>query len=168
MKEFLVKDDDGIYFKVDDASKYNQECVIEIPDGAEELYKFKGGALEFYKDDCSKFFSISNNGWYPPVRSCLETRDIAEMIWKREKESIIDKLQDLPEVKHDVVNHPNHYTNGNIECIDAIQASMSIEAFAGFLKGNIIKYMWRYEHKNGIEDLKKAQWYQKKLIELLG
>lgn len=95
------------------------------------------------------------------------------------KESVNDKvasaeefrkesIDDLPEFKHDFVNRPKHYTSGNIECINAIQASMSKEAFAGFLKGNIIKYMWRYEHKNGIEDLKKSQWYQNKLIELLG
>jgi len=65
----------------------------------------------------------------------------------------------------DNVNHPNHYCNGGIECIEAIKASMSFEAFCGYLKGNNIKYLWRYEHKNKpVEDLKKAQWYQNRLI----
>ena len=66
----------------------------------------------------------------------------------------------------DPVNRPSHYTAGGIECIDAIKASMSTEAFLGFLKGNVQKYMWRYEKKVApVEDLKKAQWYLSKLIE---
>lgn len=65
---------------------------------------------------------------------------------------------------NDNVNHPDHYTSGGIECIDAIQASMSEEEFKGYLKGNIVKYMWRYELKNGVEDLNKANWYLSKLI----
>jgi hypothetical protein len=64
----------------------------------------------------------------------------------------------------DAVNKPKHYTTGNIECIDAIEASMTKEQFIGFLKGNIIKYLWRFEHKNGVEDLNKALFYQNKLI----
>ena len=66
----------------------------------------------------------------------------------------------------DEVNNPSHYASGDIECIDAIEASMTPEAFKGYLKGNIIKYTWRYEKKiNPVQDLEKAQWYQKKLIE---
>ena len=61
----------------------------------------------------------------------------------------------------DPVN-PEHYKLGDIECIAAIRASMSAEAFKGYLKGNNMKYVWRYESKkesNPIEDLRKAQWY---------
>lgn len=66
----------------------------------------------------------------------------------------------------DMVNQPAHYTSGGIECLDAIRASMAEEAFKGFLKGNVLKYMWRYEKKfNPTEDLKKAQWYLKRLEE---
>ena len=64
----------------------------------------------------------------------------------------------------DAVNHPYHYTRGGIECLEAIKASMEPCAFIGYLKGNIIKYLWRYEDKNGIEDLKKARFYLKRLI----
>ena len=64
----------------------------------------------------------------------------------------------------DLVNHPDHYTSGPIECIDAISASMTEYQFAGYLKGNIIKYLWRYEDKGGLEDLQKAAWYLKKLL----
>lgn len=70
----------------------------------------------------------------------------------------------------DVVNHPNHYASGGIECWDAIQASMTPEAFRGYLKGNVQKYIWRYEKKEKpLEDLQKARVYLNKLIdELLG
>lgn len=67
---------------------------------------------------------------------------------------------------NDPVNHPSHYTQGGIECIDAIEASMAFEAFCGYLKGNAQKYLWRYENKGKlIEDLEKAQWYISKLID---
>jgi hypothetical protein len=65
----------------------------------------------------------------------------------------------------DVVEKPAHYNQGGIECIQAIEASMSHEEFIGYLKGNAMKYLWRYRNKNGVEDLKKAQWYHKLLIE---
>ena len=67
----------------------------------------------------------------------------------------------------DNVEHPSHYCRGGIECIDAIEASLGKDEFAGFLRGNIIKYIWRYKDKNGLEDLKKAQWYLNKLIEVV-
>lgn len=67
---------------------------------------------------------------------------------------------------HDPVNSPSHY-QGTIECIEAIEASMSPEAFKGFLKGNIQKYVWRYEAKGGVESLQKAQWYLQRLIDLV-
>lgn len=66
----------------------------------------------------------------------------------------------------DQVDHPEHYTQGTIECIDALEASMTGPSFCGFLKGNILKYVWRYELKNNpLEDLKKARWYLNRLIE---
>ena len=52
-----------------------------------------------------------------------------------------------------------HYKQGHIECIEAIKASMSLEAYKGFLKGNVMKYVWRYESKGGTEDLNKARLY---------
>lgn len=65
----------------------------------------------------------------------------------------------------DNVNHPEHYTQGGIECIDAIKASMTREEFVGYLKGNCLKYLWRYRNKGKAqEDLKKAQWYLDKLV----
>lgn len=67
--------------------------------------------------------------------------------------------------KHDPVNSPSHYASGGVECIEAIKASMTPEAYLGYLKGNVQKYLWRYEKKvNPVEDLKKAQWYLARLV----
>ena len=65
----------------------------------------------------------------------------------------------------DNVNKPPHYNQAGIECIDAIEAATG-EGFEYYLQGNILKYMWRYRYKNKTEDLKKAQWYLNKLIEV--
>ena len=66
----------------------------------------------------------------------------------------------------DPVNHPNHYTKGGVECIDAIQSSMTEEAFRGYCKGNIQKYIYRYEDKqNPKQDLLKARWYLDRLLQ---
>lgn len=65
----------------------------------------------------------------------------------------------------DSVMNPKHYCKGGVECIDAIRSSMKKEAFVGFCKGNVIKYVFRYEEKNGVEDLKKAQVYLGWMIE---
>ena len=71
--------------------------------------------------------------------------------------------------EYDMVNHPAHYTSGGIECIDAIEAALFMSNdFAGYLKGNVIKYLWRCSIKgNELEDLKKAQWYLNKLIDYI-
>jgi len=64
----------------------------------------------------------------------------------------------------DVVNNPPHYNRAGIECIDAIRAATG-DGFQYYLQGNIMKYLWRYRYKNGLEDLKKARWYLDALIE---
>lgn len=71
-----------------------------------------------------------------------------------------------PEGTRDAVNHPPHYTTGGMETIDVIEAKLSREEFQGYLRGNILKYLSRYNHKGRpTEDLKKAQWYLARLIE---
>lgn len=66
---------------------------------------------------------------------------------------------------NDVVNHPSHYTQGGIECIDALKAAtVSKTGIEAVCTANVIKYLWRYEEKNGIEDIKKARWYIDRLI----
>ena len=67
--------------------------------------------------------------------------------------------------KNDNVNHPGHYTFGSIEVIDYIRDKMTPDEFQGYCMGNILKYVSRHKHKNGVEDLKKAQVYLGWLIE---
>ena len=70
--------------------------------------------------------------------------------------------------EEDMVGSPRHYNTGNIECIEAIEESMSSVAFKGYLKGNCMKYLWRYDYKGKqVEDLQKAQWYLAKLTQVV-
>jgi hypothetical protein len=62
------------------------------------------------------------------------------------------------------VDHPSHYNHGAIECIDAIRAALTPEEFKGFCKGNALKYVWRSNHKEKTDSLKKASWYLDRLI----
>ena len=64
----------------------------------------------------------------------------------------------------DPVNSPAHYTQGGIECIDALKACMTPEEFKGFLRGNALKYLWRFREKAGLQDIQKAEWYLNRLI----
>ena len=76
---------------------------------------------------------------------------------------IFDEEEDV-----DVVNNPGHYNTGTIECIEAIEESMSSVAFKGYLKGNCMKYLWRYDYKGKqVEDLEKAGWYLRRLTAMV-
>ena len=69
---------------------------------------------------------------------------------------------------HDAVNHPSHYNQGGIECIDAIQAAVTnLAGPEAWLTGSAIKYLWRWRHKNGLADLQKAKFYLDRLIKLV-
>lgn len=78
-----------------------------------------------------------------------------------------DKTSMMTKEARDMVNNPKHYNTGEIECIDAIDSMLTSEEFIGYLRGNSLKYRWRFRYKNGTEDLKKAEWYEKRLLELL-
>lgn len=66
----------------------------------------------------------------------------------------------------DPVQRPSHYGQGEIECIDYIKDFLTREEYIGYLRGNIAKYMHRWRYKNGAQDLEKAEWYLKQLIEV--
>ena len=67
----------------------------------------------------------------------------------------------------DNVNHPAHYNAGEIEVIEIQEDQLSPEEYRGYIKGQVIKYITRERHKNGLEDLKKARWYLDRLIKKL-
>ena len=68
--------------------------------------------------------------------------------------------------KADPIN-PSHYKQGGIECIEAIKAATG-EGFIGYVWGNVLKYLWRWAKKGGVDDLKKARWYLDRLIQEVG
>ena len=77
-----------------------------------------------------------------------------------------DKENNKEDNNDDNVEHPQHYTSGGVECIDAMQITQGKEAVMSFCICNAFKYLWRHENKNGTEDIKKAIWYLKKYVEL--
>ena len=78
--------------------------------------------------------------------------------------AIVNNTRETKEEKLDNVNHPTHYNLGTMECLDVIKACLTNSEFRGFLKGNVIKYMYRKGEKgDALEDLNKACWYAKKL-----
>ena len=79
-----------------------------------------------------------------------------------------DEIKIETENKPDMVSHPKHYTQGNIECIDALKAAtVGKRGIEAVCVANVIKYLWRYEEKNGIEDVRKAKWYIERLLKEL-
>jgi len=80
----------------------------------------------------------------------------------KEMNKLIKKMEEKR--NDDPVNYPAHYNKGGIGCIDAIKAATG-DGYKYYIQGNLIKYMWRYENKNGIEDLEKARFYLNMLIE---
>lgn len=109
-----------------------------------------------------------------PVRLVVNTKS-KTMTWSEEK--IVDeeymtddeylRLLTLSEVEDDPVNHPSHYTQGKVECIDAMEEALGTEVVKGFCLGNTYKYLWRHADKNGDEDIKKAVWYFSRYKQIL-
>lgn len=85
-----------------------------------------------------------------------------------EKIEDTDERMDTERMSNDkvMINHPPHYTTGKVECIDAIEsATTCLQGLEAVCTANVIKYVWRWKFKNGVEDLEKASWYLNKLIE---
>lgn len=84
----------------------------------------------------------------------------------------LDLWEPMPEqkaeIENDVVNHPSHYTQGGVECIDAMKSAFGADELAVYCKIAAFKYIWRCELKNGSEDVKKAILYLQKFLELEG
>ena len=103
---------------------------------------------------------------YDPRYTCTldMAKDAADVI-----KSLQAKIEDeSPTPVHDAVNHPSHYIQGGIECIDAIEAATEgLSGFEGMCTGNAIKYMWRWKYKNGVQDIEKAIWYLTRLKDYL-
>jgi hypothetical protein len=105
----------------------------------------------------------STDEWFEPVSTVVDALDcpggVCPVPWATKEEA--------PVIQGDTVNHPSHYTDGGgIECIEAIEAQLTVEEYRGYLRGNCVKYLWRCNLKdNSKEDLQKCEWYLKRLIQ---
>ena len=103
---------------------------------------------------------------FPPFDSVLSKDPSTWEEAIKPGDSIDDQMRKVQDVDDDPVNHPSHYNQFGIECLTAIEASMTPVEFRGYLKGNCQKYIWRYVYKGKpVEDLKKARWYLEALIQ---
>lgn len=104
--------------------------------------------------------------------SAINYWDLTQMVNKiledkneiKETETVNQSTDNLKAKYKDNIN-PTHYKSGKVECIDALEsATVNKEGIEAVCVANVIKYLWRYESKGGIEDCKKAKWYLDKLI----
>ena len=118
-----------------------------------KLHREDGPAIEY--DDGDK-------EWWLNGKQVTEE----EVMHKNSIKNVLDKISRLGQEydADDNVNSPSHYNQAGIECVDAIKASLG-DCYEDYFKGNVMKYLWRYKYKNGIEDLKKAQWYLNSMID---
>ena len=133
---------------------------IDDCDNCELMKKYDRDTSEFTDQYACIFDEMSDD----MLDKCYDWfREIRPAACENAQDSCCDKEPNV-----DMVNHPAHYTQGGIECIDCIKSAtvgkVGIEAFC---VGNAIKYLFRYEEKNGIEDVKKARWYIDRLIKEL-
>ena len=117
---------------------------------------------------------VSEASWFEPVDIDATTEcpgGVCPVPWATQvvdtKEKEVKKSTDVVEGRpklYDDVYCPSHYNNGSIECIEAIEAALTLEEYQGMCKGNVMKYLWRHRYKGGVESLKKAKWYLDNLI----
>ena len=118
------------------------------------LEKFSGGVMCDFDEWSDDKLAIAYDHVYKNSEARLDGSHLKDT-----------ELNIEPENKPDMVSHPKHYTQGGIECIECIKAAVTnkvgIEAVC---VANVIKYLFRYEEKNGIEDVRKAKWYIERLL----
>jgi hypothetical protein len=158
----------------DESGSGRESSVAGSKAGDDWVYSFDGGSTGTVSgiftqtqgvNDCTTFggqdgagtTAVTKAPWFEPVEDNGCKDGVCPVPWTTKPYR--------PELQPDLVNHPPHYTDGSIECIDAIEAQLTPEEFRGYLKGNCAKYTWRERHKGGTESLKKARFYLNRLIE---
>jgi hypothetical protein len=139
--------------------------AVEGADGSKEwylngkLHREDGPAIEYASG--SKEWLL-NDDLHREDGPAVEWAD-GDKEWYLNGEEVTEE-EVMGNITKDNVNNPSHYNQAGVECIDAIKASLGDE-YPDYCKGNVMKYLWRYKYKNGIEDLKKAQWYLNSMVE---
>lgn len=120
-----------------------------------QINRLKKNRLDWYHNG---FYDYKTGEWHtmkPDEAKYLANCGMSD-------EEIVEAAKEL---YNDPVNHPSHYTQGGIECIDAIEAACTgLTGDEAYYVGQVIKYIWRWKHKNGLQDLEKAEWYLDRLI----
>ena len=133
--------------------------------------------IETLENFCDRWKLCSDG--CPMNNLCQSTAYICE--WNEMTDNMLDKFLDAiratnpkeqetnpSDTKSDMVCHPAHYNQGKVECIDAMAAAtVNKRGIEAICVSNVIKYLWRYEAKNGLEDVKKAQFYLNRLVDEL-
>ena len=150
------------------AIKHSQPKKVIIDPNTGKRFKSYKEMLTAYGIDCGKGADTRYRkgiSYEDQVRGLkpVELRSLEDIQGNSMPKTI--KFVPFEDTDNDAIN-PNHYKSGNMECIDALAETLGSEGIKAFCKGNVIKYLWRYEKKNGVEDLRKAQWYLNKLIEM--
>ena len=127
------------------------ECPL--PDGAAHEVQFRDGGRSEHSIPEIRFWQHDGDGC-DIVAYRYQLPDYAETPEEKEEFERIEAR-----LSADMVNHPPHYTQGGIECIEGIRAALTPEEFRGYCKGNALKYVWREMHKGGDESMRKASWY---------
>ena len=129
-------------------ANYTETCRKCVTSGT-----FSGWEARTCENCANRFLMGLENG---PCKACF-----AGKVYSGWKGSPTDAelAQTAEGMKPDTVNHPAHYTECSLECIDVMLAVFGRKAVTDFCILNAFKYMWRYEHKNGLEDLQKAERY---------
>lgn len=197
MKEHLEPLPNGEYKYHSNASMVGSEW-IKIPEGAEIAIQLRDYIDEhgvvFYKNGGKSCMGKSDNNWQHDSEWTMDQLlnenyhengiDLSHnILWQRPKQpealpfiddnpqSLNEQYAEIEQVRQalkDNVNHPSHYTQGKVECLDALEsATVGKSGIEAVCVANIIKYLWRYEEKNGLEDIKKAQFYLNRLIATL-
>lgn len=139
-------------------SQYHEEEIHIVPTGNQALCGYVPVRLSAPDLDGATILSVS-----APVRVgvCAVCKDMVLGAERRQAARLATAEQ-----QRVAVEHPPHYTAGKVECIDAIEAAVTgMTGPEAFLVGQVLKYVWRFKRKNGVEDLEKAQWYLKRLTE---
>ena len=142
----------------------------QLPEWANWLARNKGGKLWVFEHHPTKMSEI----WFVREGALDIINEVddryAHIKWEYEEPTQVKRVDGGTVAIHnktDPVNHPSHYKQGGLETIDIMQALLPHEQFIGYLKGNIIKYRERAEHKgNAEQDYAKAKWYYDKLMEV--
>ena len=159
----------------DSTEDYGKEVTSDAGDFADCWAEpKKGRGIDAWMKAAHKESDIEPDTVRIPAHYDMTTEEGRQEVWEmfanvnQDDEDDDEDDDDDYEDEYDAVIRPEHYNTGNIECIEAIEESMSSVAFKGYLKGNCIKYLWRYDYKGKqVEDLQKAGWYLNKLTKMV-